>query len=305
MPSRGASILQVQFANRAYPGLGLEPLILSDLLKRLPPEHFTVPQSPGFHLLLLVTAGRGDHFVDFTRVRCRTGTLIHVRPGQVQQFVLGQSLEASVLLFTPEFILPATSTLGLHVGSLIDDVAPEGYGQFGPRVIEGLSWSFATIEREYKATDGSLLSARILQHLLHALLLSIARESLRSSAPLRDGSYALTFRRFSKAIEGQFTRTRAVHDYAQVIGCSVKSLRRACEAVRDLSPKAVIEQRVVLEAKRLLAHTDLPVEAIAGAVGFSEPTNFVKFFRKHGGMRPLDFRDAFPGANVRGHGTRR
>ena len=116
MPPRDASILPVQFANRAKPSLGLEPLCLSDLLKRLPPAHFTVPQSPGFHLLLLATAGHGDHFVDFARVRCRTGTLIHVRPGQVQQFVLDQSLEATVLLFTPEFVLPTTSTLGSVYG---------------------------------------------------------------------------------------------------------------------------------------------------------------------------------------------
>jgi AraC-like DNA-binding protein len=62
------------------------------------------------------------------------------------------------------------------------------------------------------------------------------------------------------------------------------------------SPKALIEQRLILEAKRLLAHTGLAVEAIATKVGFSEPTNFVKFFRRHGGMRPLDFRAKFPGA---------
>jgi hypothetical protein len=62
------------------------------------------------------------------------------------------------------------------------------------------------------------------------------------------------------------------------------------------SPKALIEQRLILEAKRLLAHTSLTVEAIATKVGFSEPTNFVKFFRRHGGMRPLEFRARFPGA---------
>jgi AraC-like DNA-binding protein len=294
MPRRRHSILPVAFANPVYPALGLEPLRLSDLLGRVAPGHFAVPQRPGFHLLLLVTGGYGDHFLDFSRVRCRAGTLIHIRPGQVQQFVLGQALEANVLMFKPEFVLPASSPPGMRgFGSLIDDVAPEGVAQLTPVASENLNHNFAAIEREYRTTDGSEFAERILQHLLYAFLLAIARESLPASPSAR--VYAATFRKFRKAVEAQFTRTRVVDDYAREVGCSVRSLRRACAAERDLSPKVVIEQRVILEAKRLLAHTDLPVETIADAVGFSESTNFVKFFGRHAGMRPLEFRNSFPG----------
>jgi AraC-like DNA-binding protein len=297
-PQRG-SILPVAYVNSTYPELGLEFLRVSDLLRRATASHFALPQRPGFHLLLLVTAGRGDHFIDFRRVRCRAGTLIHVRPGQVQQFVLGQTFEANVLLFTPEFIFPATSAPGVgSFGTLIDEVVPEGVMQPEPGTVENLSGGFTAIEREFRTTDGSELSARILQHLLYALLLAIARNSLRSSVSRSVSAYGLTFRNFRKAVDAQFTRTRAVNDYAKAIGCSVKSLRRACMAVRGSSPKVLIEQRVVLEAKRLLAHTSLPVEAVADAVGFGEPTNFVKFFRRHGGMRPLEFRNTFPGPDL-------
>jgi AraC-like DNA-binding protein len=296
MAPRRHSILPVAFANPVYPALGLEPLRLSDLLGRVAPGHFAVPQRPGFHLLLLVTGGHGDHFLDFSRVRCRAGTLIHIRPGQVQQFVLGQALEANVLMFKPEFVLPAPSPPGMRgSASLIDDVAPEGVAQLTPVASENLNYNFAAIEREYRTTDGSAFAERILQHLLYALLLAIARESLRSTASPSARVYAATFRKFRKAVEAQFTRTRVVDDYAREVGCSVKSLRRACAAERDLAPKVVIEQRVILEAKRLLAHTDLPVETIADAVGFSESTNFVKFFGRHAGMRPLEFRNSFPG----------
>jgi AraC-like DNA-binding protein len=294
-----AAILPVAYVNPLYAALGIEHLRLSDLLGRIAPSHFALPQRPGFHLMLLVTAGRGHHFVDFRRIGCRSGTLIHVRPGQVQQFVLGQSLEAEVLLFTPEFILPATSAADTDsFGALIDDVVPDGGAQLGSAAASRLRRGFAAIEREYRTTDGSTLSARILQHLLSALLLAIAQESLRSGVPVAAGSYGLLFRKFRKAIDAQFAQTRAVKDYAAAVGCSIKSLRRACIAACGASPKSVIEQRVVLEAKRLLAHTSLPVEAIAYAVGFSEPTNFVKFFRKHGGMRPFEFRERFPGPTL-------
>ena len=69
-----------------------------------------------------------------------------------------------------------------------------------------------------------------------------------------------------------------VEDYADRLGCSTKALRRACLAVHRLPPKMMIEERVILEAKRLIAYTSWPIEAIAETVGFGEATNFVKFF---------------------------
>ncbi|MNL40944.1 DNA-binding transcriptional regulator AraC [compost metagenome] len=55
----------------------------------------------------------------------------------------------------------------------------------------------------------------------------------------------------------------------------------------------MIDQRVMLEAKRLLVHTHESIKEIGFALGFEEPTNFVKYFRKHSGLTPVAFRDKF------------
>lgn len=57
-----------------------------------------------------------------------------------------------------------------------------------------------------------------------------------------------------------------------------------------MNVKAFLVNRIVLEAKRLLAHTALPVAAIGDRLGFAEATNFVKFFRRETGMPPGAFR---------------
>jgi AraC-like DNA-binding protein len=292
------SIFGVDYANPKFPKLGVESLSLSELLGRVSPSHFAFPQRPGFHLLMLFTAGSGDHFLDFRRVRCKAGTLVHARPGQVQQFVLGQKLEADILLFTSEFIFPAFSAPdGASFGTLIDDIVPEDVMCLRPDALESVGGVMSAIRREYNKADGSKLSAIILQHLLYALLLTIAGYYVKCDAPAMTDSHSRTFRRFRRAVDAKFTQTRSVEDYAEAIGCSAKSFRRACIMPSGSSPKALIEQRLVLEARRLLAHTGLTVEAIATKVGFREPTNFLKFFRQHGGMRPLDFRAKFPGAH--------
>jgi AraC-like DNA-binding protein len=291
------SIFGVDYANPRFPKLGIEALRLSELLGRVPPGHFALPQRPGFHLLMLFTAGSGDHFLDFRRVRCKAGTLVHARPGQVQQFVLGQELEADILLFTPEFIFPACSAAdGAAFGSLIDDIVPEDAMDLPPGALANVHSVMSAIKQGYNRADGSQLSATILQHLLYATLLTIAGCYVKRDAPSMTGNHSRTFARFRRAVDAKFTQTRSVEDYAEAIGCSAKSLRRACIMASGVPPKALIEQRLILEAKRLLAHTGLTVEAIAIEVGFSEPTNFVKFFRRHGGMPPLDFRAKFPGA---------
>ena len=60
------------------------------------------------------------------------------------------------------------------------------------------------------------------------------------------------------------------------------------------STKQIIDERVVLEQKRLLAYTGDTVKQIAERTGFAEPTNLVKFFRHHTGETPLEFRRNLP-----------
>ena len=59
------------------------------------------------------------------------------------------------------------------------------------------------------------------------------------------------------------------------------------------TPKKIIDDRIMLEAKRLLAHSSESVKEISYSLGFDEPTNFVKYFRKHHLSTPIEFRESF------------
>jgi AraC-like DNA-binding protein len=285
----------VRYFNRRFPKLGIEPLALSELFRRVPPDHLDHPQRPAFHLLMLFSSGTTTHFLDFERFRCTAGTLLHVRPGQVQQFVPGAEVEATVVLFTPEFVLPdEAANHPLVRGSALDHAAARGAINLDADSYGRVCAGFAAVIDEYKRSDGSTTCANILQHQLHVLLLQIARCSDRHEAPLLS-SHHRTFRHFLTEVEAHFMRTRRVEDYADRLGCSTKALRRACLAVRGLPPKMMIEERVILEAKRLIAYTLWPIKVIAETVGFGEATNFVKSFCHHAGMTPSQFRTRFPG----------
>lgn len=98
------------------------------------------------------------------------------------------------------------------------------------------------------------------------------------------------FKRFEQLVDQQFAQSHQVAEYARQLGYTEKSLTRATLSVMDMTAKSFITTRINLEAKRLLAHTDLPINAIAVKLGFEEATNFVKFFKREVRCTPTEFR---------------
>jgi AraC-like DNA-binding protein len=146
------------------------------------------------------------------------------------------------------------------------------------------------LEREYFAfcRVRADVHTRLLRHLLAALVIRLVHAAARLDGvgPEADGAYS----RFRDAVEDRFTRTRSVEDYAGLLGYSPRTLSRATRAVTGVSAKAFIDRRVVLEAKRMLAHTDSAVAQIGARLGFPSATNFGKYFTHHTGTSPGAFR---------------
>lgn len=282
------SIMGVDFANPHFPGLGVEAMALSAMFGRVPPDHFLRPQRPGFHALLLFSAGSGSHGLDFQAVPCGPGTVVHVRPGQVQQFQPVDGLEASVVLFQPDFLPPDRPGPD---ATLLERALPEGWVTLANEDLEGVEDGFASLAREYTRTTGSRSGRLVLQHLLYALLLRLTqRGDTECAGATSTSAYRRIYRRFRRSLEHRFVQSWRVSEYARELGVSEKTLGRACSASAGLSPAKLIEGRLLLEAKRLLVHTGLPASSIAGQLGFDEPTNFAKFFRRLTGATPIGFR---------------
>jgi AraC-like DNA-binding protein len=276
----------VPFANPRLPGLAVEVLPLAQLRERVPAHHRRVRSRPDFHQLMLIKNGSMDHDIDFIRYRCKGGNVLHLRPGQVQQFARDSTATGWALLFRPEFVPPRSlleTVLG-PCGATLTTVAPSDYGR--------ICSIMRALASAYEVADVGATSTQILQHLLTALLLQIARarEDTRARAQPQPAMLRV-YRRFVQVLEQGFARTREASHFAKLAGCSVKTLSRACSALGGASPKRLIERRVALEAKRLLAHSPLAVSAIATELGFTEPTNFIKFFRRCEGVTPAVFRE--------------
>jgi AraC-like DNA-binding protein len=274
---------------RELSATGLDVASLTDLRRRLPPSR---PILASCHVLMLFTAGRGWHGIDFVDHECRPSTLLWGRPGQVHQFAVQRSLDATVLLFGPDLLPPPTGTLG----ALLDDpYAPPAWlptGEDEEAIITEVT-QLATDQQRHAA--GDRVPAQLLRHQLAVLLVRVA--AMRR--PTRPTSALLN--RFHREIDATCNESRRVEDYAARLGVSVRTLTRACLLATGESAKQVVDTRVALAAKRLLASTDAPVAAIGRYLGFTEPTNFGRFFVRETGSTPGEFRAGLvPGAEQAG-----
>ena len=290
---RGSDVLAVTYGNPERPSLGLEVLTFGELAPRLDEQLLSTPSRPDFHQILLVTRGEGTAMIDFAAYSCAPGTLLHVRPEQVQRFPVGADgqlagLDATVLLFTAAF--PPRLAVAQTV---LDDKSGPAAWSLLPPDREDITRTGADIAAEYAAlphrpAPEAALTVALLRQLLVALLIRIAR--LPQPAGRDPGAGGAVFWSFQRELERSFAATRTTHDYAAHLGYSEKTLTRACQAATGRTAKELIDGRVALEAKRLLAHTSRPVATIARALGFSEPTNFGKFFTRQTGQTPGTFR---------------
>jgi len=292
-PAFSGPIREVRFRNPRLESLGLDTLTVAQLRQKASPEYFARPERLEFYQLIYFTAGRGAHLVDFRRYGVKKGTLIAVRPKQVQQFYLNPSLQGRLLLIDPVFLgvprhKPAEQSLLIqNWPSCLDLPPPLG---------ADVAHTFEIVARETACYQGDALTARFLRHLVLALLLEIQRfagRSLRSGDVRAAGARPDVARLLQEEVEAAFCRERSVKYYAQRLGYSEKTLTRACLAAGGCTAKAMIDQRVALEAKRLLAHSDSSCAAIAAQLGFSEATNFVKFFKRVARLSPSAFRTRF------------
>ncbi len=239
-----------------------------------------------FHVVMLFGAGPVRHMVDFTEHEATAGDLLWIRPGQVHRFSRTGEYRGTALTMQPGFLPRSTvEATGLYRYDLPPLLRPDA------AQLAGLQAALAQLRREYEDADTLPLSLHtaVLRHTLTAFLLRLAHLAARSAPALHRRTDS-TFTLFRDAVERDFATNHSVSAYADALGYSRRTLVRAVRAATGETPKAFIDKRVVLEAKRLLAHTELPIGRVGAAVGFPDAANFSKFFHQHTDQTPAAFR---------------
>ncbi|WP_370298558.1 helix-turn-helix domain-containing protein [Pontibacterium sp.] len=293
---QASPLRKTRFENSKLNAIGVEVLTFGDLMKKVPDERLTIPERVELYLLLMVTSGNLVHTLDFVDYKLPAGSLVVVRPGQVQQWHPTTEAEAQIVLVDPTalpFDAAVSHTRELELLTLFDW---QPQTQLSHELQTKLEQVTDRLESDIAGFDGSELEISLIRHELLALLFRLAcfQRDLVQNQTTRTAGYE-KYKLFVELLEQHYRNEHALQFYARRLGYSTSTLSRACLEIEGYSAKVVIDHRIALEGKRMLAHSGASVAEIAYYLGFSEATNFIKFFKRIVQLTPTEFRDTRSG----------
>jgi AraC family transcriptional activator of pobA len=243
----------------------------------------------GLHQFQLLERGSALATLDGDTVRLRAPAGLMLAAGAVHAFTYapesaGHQVTVPSAMLRPLLADAPALNLRLAHSFVLDSAA------LGADAAEGIDL-FEQLGREFQLSRVGRTEALRAQVLLLALWFlrhadDTAPDDRRRA--LRD----TLVQRYRAMLELQFRLHRPVSFYAEGLHVSADHLSRACRAVTGLSALDLMHDRVLLEARRLLAYTPAAVADVAADLGFDDPAYFSRFFTRRAGQSPSAFRSS-------------
>ncbi len=281
---------EIHFNKRLNPELQFEALDLQFLYHVEKNHHLSDPQRVHFYLLILIEKGQGQHMIDFLTYKVREGSLILIRPGQVQAFLSEKKIFGPMVVFTHDFLLSLhgvdsemhqVNNLLRNMKSVLDlsSDSQKNLLTAYQRTKEQLS-----SEHTFKTLGGKLAALNLLVSLTNIKEIKVAKGNTADPDDLAQ--------RFSELLEENFLKQRAATFYANALHVTTRTLDRRLKQDLGETCKSLHARRLLLECKRHLTKLDRSIKDIANELQFSDSAAFSRFFKQESTMSPFEFRDA-------------
>lgn len=235
----------------------------------------TVPHKHGgYHELIFLSEGAGWHQIDETTYEVRPFSGYYLKPGQVHCWDFSRMPAGFVLLFDEKLLAPF-SHLMVELFSLPTSFQLEQ----NPELFILLD----QLHSAYKKEASEALMAAYLN-----LIILKTRSLVEPEIPA-DHRFLPAFYRFQQLLDEHITHQRTVEEYAAMLNMSAYKLNSVTQSVAHTNAAELIKDRLTLEAKNLLRHTGMSVAEVAYALHFTDPSNFIKFFKTRTNLTPREY----------------
>jgi AraC family transcriptional regulator, transcriptional activator of pobA len=255
------------------------------------------PHRHDFYHIVWVVNGRGHHIIDSVRYEVKPNTLFFMAPGQIHDFVLSDDATGFTINFSPEFF-----ALKLHSRQALTDIPIYDFEKLTNALYideeraHGLHVILDAIVEEYLTEQSGY--EEVIWSYLRIFLLKVSRIASSDSVVDLSSRTQLLSRRFKSALEKNFSAINQTADYASLLKVTERALNEATRQAFGYTAAQLIRERVMLEAKRLLLHSEISVAEIADRLGFEDPAYFSRCFKKHTSRSPIDFRQSLAVLNL-------
>ncbi len=243
-----------------------------------------------FQELLWISEGEGLHNVDNVVLKIKPHMFYLIAKGQVHYFLRDFGLKGYLIRFTDDFFFSEAKNIGWDYHSILFNlftirqslkVDKEDVAMFEEIMNRML------IEFNKKA----LGYLPLLRHLLSVLFILMERLQRKESQNNNNLiHHHKIHQKFTNLLEKNYKKQHTVSHYAHKLCMTERQLSDIVRKQSGKTAKRLILERLILEAKRYLQHTNASVKEIAYTVGFPEPSHFSKVFKQITGLSPSSFR---------------
>jgi len=246
----------------------------------------------GYMKILLLKKGKVT--IDFENYVIETETLFFINHSQIFNFTDSDHSEGILLYYSRDFYCVEIndSEVACH-GILYNNVYEIPAIPLDKDELDAIESIFNNIQYETENADAA--NEEMLQLLLKQLIIKGTRiwkikHHLNDNASNQELDFV---RKFSQLVERHYKTMHTISEYADLLLVTPKNLNKKITQFGYQSPKQIIMERILLEAKRLLAHSVLTVKEIGYDLGYEDDAYFVRIFTKQCGLSPLQFRKQY------------
>lgn len=246
------------------------------------------------YILISIKQGKGHCFVDNEYVPLQAGTFLFINPFCYLHLENTLYLQGVTILFTEEFLCRThLQEQLLYKANYSTNRRP--FFQLANSEIENnyLQTQVSMFGWEYRLGRDPLLKFDLLHNILLGIIiymhkLQLERENMQMDIvePFAKNQVV----HFIQLLNKHFKEQSALQFYADQMNLTQDQLSQVCKKGIGWTPKAIMQEKLLREAKRLLLFDSMSVKEISYELGFTEPTNFVKFFQQHTNLSPKNFR---------------
>jgi AraC-like DNA-binding protein len=247
------------------------------------------PHRHDYYHLLWMSEASGTHLLDFERYDARANTVFFVSPGQLHAWESAIRPSGFVINFSADFFVqmfPRADDIAqvpfFHIASTapVLHMTQEQHDELRPLLLE--------IEREFLSDAEARMD--IVRAYLLVLLTRLRRiYPRRAEESASPQTFSLT-KRFKLLVDQHYLDYERLGDYASSLNITERQLNEAVKRTLGKTAGQMIQERLVLEAKRLLSNTAMGVAEVAFHLHFEDHAYFSRFFKKHAGMTPVEFK---------------
>jgi AraC-like DNA-binding protein len=248
----------------------------------------TVPHRHTFFELFLFVKGGGSHTIDFKKFPIEANSVHFISPGQIHQLHVNEA-SGYVTCFNEDFV-PLRNNESFARTFLFYDSPGTPFLDIPAGLCAELQAMMISMKKELGKKTPDM---EILRTSLRLLLLKL-RAHFLATAPARQASHPENrVTRFKKLIEQHYLRHLPIARYADMLAVTPNYLNALCRKHEGKTAIRLVQERVLLEARRMMYATDLHINEISGNLRFADVSYFNRFFRKHTGHSPTNYRKKF------------